>query len=103
MMICDDGRVGWMAVVMVVVVMGPTTSGKPALEYTQLPSGAGLLPATNPPEIAKAGALLLAPIKVPIPISVATLAPRALLCAVATVAPPSLVVVVLLMVVVVLR
>jgi hypothetical protein len=89
-----------MAVVMV-VVLGPTTSGEPALEYTQLLSGAGLLPATNPPEIAKAGALLLAPVKVPIPISVATLVPRALLGAVATVAPPALVVMLLMVVVVV--
>ncbi len=74
--------------------MGPTTSDKPALEKTQLPSGAGFLPATNPLKTAEAGALFLAPVKVPIPISVAALVvvSRALLCAVATVAPPSLVV-----------
>lgn len=76
---------------------GPTTSGQPALEDTSSSSGAGVLPAANPPEIAKAGALLLAPVKVPIPISVATLvAPRAFLGALAnTVGPPSLVVMLL--------
>lgn len=46
---------------------------------TQLPSGAGLLPATNPLKTAEAGALFLAPVKVPIPVSVATLGSWALL------------------------
>jgi len=81
---------------------GPTTSGKPALVRTALPSGAGGLPVDQPPEIAETGALLFAPVEVPIPISIATLSSRAFLGPVATVAPPSLVVM-LRMVIVVLR
>lgn len=77
---------------MAVAVVGPTTSGKPALVRTTLPSGAGRLPVDQPPEIAKTGALLLAPVEVPIPISIATLSSRAFFGPVATVAPLPLVV-----------
>jgi len=59
------------------------------------PSRARSLPVTNPLEIAEAGALLFAPVEIPIPISVATLVPRAFFGTVAGVAPLPMVVVVL--------
>jgi len=64
-------------------MIASTTSDGPAIRRPQpLALGVSLLPATNPLNFAKSLALLLAPVKVPVPISVATLIARALLNAI---------------------